>query len=68
MRESEAITERLPLLAAFEEEWEPVAPWTLAAWLVFYGIVLFGAMSGSGLAGWFDLAFVPIHEGGHLLF
>src|ERR1700731_4848514 len=68
MRVPEAITDRLPALGVFEEEWEQVSPWALGAWLLFYGIVLFGAWSGGGVARWFDLVFVPIHEGGHLLF
>lgn len=63
-----AITDRFPSLAVVEEDWEPVSTSVLAAWLVFYLIVLAGAMAGGGLARWMDLVFVPIHEGGHLLF
>jgi hypothetical protein len=40
----------------------------LGAWIAFYCILLAGAASGGGLLRWFDLVFVPIHEGGHLLF
>ena len=47
----------------------------LAAWGVFYVVLLVGAATGGeepgsngGLLRWFDLVFVPIHEGGHLLF
>jgi hypothetical protein len=68
MRVPESITERVPALAVFEEEWEHVSPLALGAWVAFYGICLFGLMRGGGLARWIDLVFVPIHEGGHLLF
>jgi hypothetical protein len=68
MRVPESITERLPALAILEEDWEPVSQGTLAAWVLFYGIVLLGAVAGGGVARWIDLVFVPIHEGGHLLF
>jgi hypothetical protein len=68
MQFPESITDRLPALAALEEDWEPVSRLALVYWVVFYGTVLLGALSGGGLARWFDLVFVPIHEGGHLLF
>jgi len=38
------------------------------AWLIFHAILLVAAVTGGGLLPWFDLVFVPIHEGGHLLF
>jgi hypothetical protein len=63
----EFITERLPVFSILEEDWLPVSPVPLAAWVIFYLIVLAGAAGGGGLARWFDLVFVPIHEGGHLL-
>jgi hypothetical protein len=68
MRVPESVRDRLPLLAVLEYDWDPVSQPALAAWVVFYGIVLIGASLGGGLARWFDLVFVPIHEGGHLLF
>src|ERR1700674_1920231 len=68
MRIPESLTDRLPALAVFEDDWEQVSQLSLVAWVLFYGIVLLGASSGGGLARWFDLVFVPIHEGGHLLF
>lgn len=68
MRIPEAIADRLPALTVLENDWEPLSPAALAAWALFYAIVLMGAASGGGLAGLFDLVFVPIHEGGHLLF
>ena len=68
MRVPESITNRLPDLAVLEDDWEPVSKLALVAWALFYGIVLLGASGRGGLARWFDLVFVPIHEGGHLLF
>jgi hypothetical protein len=68
MRVPESLTDRLPALAVLEDDWEPVSQLALAVWVIFYGAILFGALSGGGLARWFDLVFVPIHEGGHLLF
>jgi hypothetical protein len=68
MRVPEVIADRLPALALLEEDWEPVSRVVAAGWVAFYAIVLLGAASGGGVARWFDLVFVPIHEGGHLLF
>jgi hypothetical protein len=62
--EPEYLTERLPDTGG----WEPVSRAVLAAWILFYVIVLVGAALGGGVARWFDLVFLPIHEGGHLLF
>ena len=50
------------------DRWESVSRLALTAWVLFYVIVLIGAASGGGVARWFDLVFVPIHEGGHLFF
>jgi hypothetical protein len=68
MRVPEAIAERVPVVTVLEDNWEPVSVVALIAWLIFYAMVLLGAAGGGGLARWFDLVFVPIHEGGHLLF
>jgi len=68
MRVPEPIADRLPALAVLEDDWQPLSHAALAAWVLFYGIVLLGAAAGGGLARWFDLLFVPVHEGGHLLF
>ncbi len=68
MRLPEFITERVPALGVLEDDWEPVSPAALLCWAVFFGIVMAGALRGGGLARWFDLVFVPIHEGGHLFF
>jgi hypothetical protein len=61
-------TERLPFLAALEEDWEPVPRAVFGVAVAFYAIFLFQATRGTGFPQWMDLVFVPIHEGGHLLF
>ena len=68
MRVPESLSERFPLLDALEEEWQPVPKWALIAWLVFYSLFLIQAARGHGPLLLIDLVFVPIHEGGHLLF
>ena len=64
----ESLRGRFPFLDALEREWEPVSRGTLAGWLVFYVGLLANAAFGGKLFQWFDLVFVPVHEGGHLLF
>lgn len=64
----DALTARFPALESFEEDWRPVARWSLAVWLIFYLLFLFDAYRHSGPLLMFDVVFVPIHEGGHLLF
>jgi hypothetical protein len=68
MRLPAFITARLPAFAVLEDDWKPASRFALGAWVSFYIVVLFGAAMGGGLARWFDLVFVPVHEGGHLLF
>ena len=68
MRVPEWLSERFPFLDALEEDWQPVSRWALAAWLAFYALCLWGAAVGGGIPRWIDLVFVPVHEGGHLLF
>jgi hypothetical protein len=68
MRVPEAWTERLPVLETLEDAWEPVSRATLVAWLIFYALFLLQAALGHGPFLMIDLVFVPIHEGGHLLF
>ncbi len=58
----------LEFLEALREEWQPMSKPALAAWIAFYLLFMvyaIAARSGSLLV---DLIFVPIHEGGHLLF
>jgi hypothetical protein len=61
-------TERLPFLSALEDEWEPVPRAVFLIAAAFYSIFLLQAARGTGLPRWMDLVFIPIHEGGHLLF
>jgi hypothetical protein len=61
-------SERLPFLAALGNEWRPLPRWAASAWLAFYALFLYQLARGSGALLMIDLVFVPIHEGGHLLF
>lgn len=65
MRLPESWTERLPFL---EEDWRPVSRAVLLIASAFYLLFLFQAARGTGVLLMMDLVFVPIHEGGHLLF
>lgn len=64
----ESWTERLPFLNALEDDWQPVPRVALIAWSVFYVFVLYELMSGGEFPKYMDLVFVPVHEGGHLIF
>ena len=68
MKLPDSWTERLPFLEAFEDDWQPVSRAVLIVACVFYGIFLLQAGQGTGLRALMDLVFIPIHEGGHLLF
>ena len=61
-------SERFPFLEALDEDWEPVSRPAFLGWLAFYILLMGNALWGGHLFQWFDLVFVPIHEGGHLLF
>jgi hypothetical protein len=63
-----SLSERFPFLNALEQEWEPVSRAAFFIWLAFYSLLIVNAFLGGHLFQWFDLVFVPIHEGGHLLF
>jgi hypothetical protein len=63
-----ALSERFPFLDALEEDWEPVSRGAFLGWLAFYALLLGNALWGGHWLQWFDLVFIPIHEGGHLLF
>src|SRR5580700_10400427 len=63
-----SLSERFPFLNALEEEWEPVSRGAFIGWMSLYVVLVGNAVLGGGLFHWFDLVFVPIHEGGHLLF
>jgi hypothetical protein len=64
----ESWTHRLPFLTQLGEGWQPLARWAAAGWLVFYALFLIQLARGSGPFLRLDLVFVPVHEGGHLLF
>lgn len=68
MRLPESLTQRLPFLEALESEWEPFPLWVLVAWIGFYLLFIYQAAQSKGLLLLMDGVFVPIHEGGHLLF
>jgi hypothetical protein len=50
------------------EDWKPVSKAGGIVWLAFYGLFLLYALLHKGPGLFIDLVFVPIHEGGHLLF
>lgn len=60
--------ERVPLLERVTDPWRPLPGWAVASWLAFYSLFLIQLARGSGFLLMIDLVFVPIHEGGHLLF
>jgi hypothetical protein len=68
MRLPESWTERLPFLEPLEDDWQPVPLAVLIIATVFYLLFLYQAARGTGVLLMIDLVFVPIHEGGHLLF
>jgi len=63
-----SLSERFPFLDVLEEDWEPVLRAVFIGWMIFYVILIGNALLGGHLFNWFDLVFIPIHEGGHLLF
>ena len=63
-----ALSERFPFLDTLEDEWEPISRAATIGWLCFYTLLIGNAIFGGHLFNLFDLVFVPIHEGGHLLF
>lgn len=64
----ESLSEWFPFLDALEQGWEQVPRPVFWGWLVFYVLLIGNAAAGGHLFQWFDLVFIPIHEGGHLLF
>jgi len=59
---------RLEFLEALGENWQPVSKPARTAWLVFYAVFLLYALTNKSGFLIIDYAFLPIHEGGHLLF
>jgi hypothetical protein len=64
----ESWTERLPFLEPLEDDWQPVSRAVLIIASAFYLLFLFQAARGTGVLLMIDLVFIPVHEGGHLLF
>jgi hypothetical protein len=61
-------TERLPFLEKLFAPWRPLPRWEAGCWLAFYALFVFQLARGSGFLPMIDLVFVPVHEGGHVLF
>jgi hypothetical protein len=68
MRLPESWTERLPFLETLEDDWQPINRIGLWIWLVFYVLCLCGLAAGWAFPRMIDLVFIPVHEGGHLIF
>ncbi len=68
MRLPESWIELAPFLEPLEEAWTPFPRALLAVWLAFFSLFLYQLARGSGILLLMDGVFVPIHEGGHLLF
>lgn len=68
MRVPDTWVERFPFLEPLEEGWQRVPLAALIVASAFYGLFLLQAAVGSGPLLMMDLVFIPIHEGGHLLF
>ena len=51
-----------------KEDWEPMSKRTAVAWTIFYFIFLLYAAAHNRQFLISDYVFLPIHEGGHLLF
>src|SRR5580765_2409109 len=52
----------------FAGEWQPLARWSVWAWIVFYLAFLAYAFAQHGGYLFVDSANLVVHEGGHLLF
>lgn len=68
MRVPDTWVERFPFLEPLEDGWQRVSVAALIAACAFYGLFLLQAAQGNGALLMMDLVFIPIHEGGHLLF
>ncbi len=59
---------RIEFLDALQEDWHPVSKPARLGWLAFYGAFLAYALTKKSGYLFIDYVFLPIHEGGHLLF
>jgi hypothetical protein len=55
-------------LTPLQDDWEHVSKPVLIAWMILYVLFLLYAFRSKGQALFIDMVFLPIHEGGHLLF
>jgi hypothetical protein len=60
--------QRYEFLEPLDEPWQPVGKIALGAWLIVYALYLLYAARAHGTSLFMDLVFLPIHEGGHVLF
>jgi len=58
----------MSFLERLEDDWEPISKPATIAWTAFYLLFLCYAAANSGKFLLADYVFLPIHEGGHLLF
>jgi hypothetical protein len=63
----DSLTDDAPL-ESVEHAWAPIPRFALVAWLLIFGLFLYQLARGTGILLLMDNVFVPIHEGGHLLF
>jgi hypothetical protein len=58
----------MDFLDGLAEDWQPISKPATVAWTIFYLLFLFYAATSGGKFFLADYVFLPIHEGGHLLF
>jgi hypothetical protein len=68
MRLPDSWIERWPVLEELNEPWEVFPRGALFAWIAFYLLFLYQQARSGALPALMNGVFVPIHEGGHLLF
>jgi hypothetical protein len=68
LRLPESWVEAAPFLEPLEQSWTPIPRVLLIVWVAFFSLFLYQLARHSGVLLLLDGVFVPIHEGGHLLF
>jgi hypothetical protein len=68
LRSQEPWSDSDPLLQPTARGWAAIPRIALIAWVIFFGLVLFELARGTGVLLLMDDVFIPLHEGGHLLF
>jgi hypothetical protein len=58
----------MDFLHGLKEDWQPISKPATVAWTIFYLLFLVYAAAHGGKFLLADYVFLPIHEGGHLLF